>query len=74
MNSKFNSLSAMHKRTTLLLFGLMMAVVCVSLIVRSMNDAQDSLSLRIEQITIPKDIYQNPNYVNSNIQNGNDRS
>ncbi len=64
LDTKFNSLPTLHKRITLLIFGLVMAVVCVSLIIRSMNDAQNSLSFRIDQITIPKDIYQNPNYVN----------
>ncbi len=64
LDAKFNSLPFIHKRITLMMFGLVMAAVCVSLIVRSMNDAQNSLSLRIEQITMPKDIYPNPNYVN----------
>ena len=64
LNSKFNSLPPIHKRITLMMFGLMMAVVCISLIVRSMNDAQDSLSITIDQITKPRDVYQNPTHVN----------
>ena len=60
LNEKVNKLSATHKRLTLLVFGLIIVAICMSMIIRSMNDVGNSIS--IEQITLPKDIYPNDEF------------
>ncbi len=60
LNEKVNKLSATHKRLTLLVFGLIIVAICTSMIIRSMNDVGNSIS--IEQITLPKDIYPNDEF------------
>ena len=57
LNEKVNKLSEAHKRTSLILFVAIMIAICGAMVVRSANDA--SMSLRIEQLTPPKDIYPN---------------
>ena len=60
LNEKVNNLSATHKRVSLIIFGVIMLAVCSSMIITSINDATDSIS--IDRITLPKDIYPNDEY------------
>ena len=60
LNENINRLSSTHKKVSLIIFGLIVVAVCASMVVTSMNDAVDSIS--IDQITLPKDIYPSDDY------------
>src|SRR5882724_3868027 len=55
LNEKVNKLSAIHKRVSLVIFGVIMVAICTAMIIRSINYAGASVS--IHQITLPKDVY-----------------
>ena len=57
LNEKVNKLSEIHKRTSLIIFVAIMVAISGAMVVRSANDA--SVSLKIEQLTLPTDIYPN---------------
>jgi len=59
LNEKVNRLSEGHKKISLVMFGFIMVAICTSLIIRSVND---NGFIKIDRITLPKDIYPNPHY------------
>jgi hypothetical protein len=58
-NAIFNSLSISNKRTSLAVFGILMACLCASLIIQAIQN--DSAHLfQIDSITVPNDIHMKP--------------
>lgn len=55
---RVNALSPPYKKVSLLLFGLLMAVVCLAQIIQAMTEGRNDALYKVEQITRPHDIHQ----------------
>lgn len=60
INDRFNRLTANIKRLAVILFGILMALLCTFLIIRSIDEPYSDL--HIEKITLPNDINMKNNY------------
>ncbi|HEU5289437.1 MAG TPA: hypothetical protein VFU05_02265 [Cyclobacteriaceae bacterium] len=59
LNEKVNNLSESHKKISLLIFGSMLAAVCLLQLVQSVTSEKERIIISIDKITSPKDIYMN---------------
>lgn len=57
LNARVNGLSAMHRRITLLMFGLLMGAICLAQVIQSLRSEETSNSITIHKITRPTDIH-----------------
>ena len=60
LNEKVNKLSELHKRISLIMFGILMGIICIAQFIRYEREEIDP-SFSINKITLPKDIYINRN-------------
>lgn len=59
LNERVNSLSESRKKISLLIFGSMLAAVCLVQLVQSVTSEKERTTISIDKITSPKDIYMN---------------
>lgn len=59
LNERVNRLSESHKKVSLLIFGLVLAAICLLQLVKSMTIEEAQSTISIDKITTPKDIYMN---------------
>lgn len=59
LNERVNRLSESHKKVSLLIFGLVLATICLLQLAQSMTVEEVQSTISMDKITSPKDIYMN---------------